>query len=354
MKILLIGAYPPPVGGVSVHMSRLVTLIRSRGWNPVLLDLYQPPGESPPAPLCVTRLKGGPFRKLISLLRLTCRFRGDLIHIHLSAMLKFAWIGPLLLLVARHRPIILTIHSGSFPLPEMVRSPVKRMLQRASLAVCRHVDHIILVSEQQAEYLEVLGFPSDRQCVLPAFLGVDTVEGEVPEYLSVLEQGRPRLLISGYGLSFYGYDILLDALDLDGLRERVSLIVVMYGTMDEQYVNKISNRMQSFDSLFLKNLDTDEYQRLLREVDIYIRATDRDGDSISVREALARNMKVVASDCVTRPSGVRLFRTGNAEHLAKMIRDIMDDAPEPPEVKSASQGSWPGIENIYIELTRTR
>lgn len=41
--------------------------------------------------------------------------------------------------------------------------------------------------------------------------------------------------------------------------------------------------------------------------DVLIRATDRDGDSGIIREALAAGCQVLASDAAPRPSGVRLF-----------------------------------------------
>ena len=47
-----------------------------------------------------------------------------------------------------------------------------------------------------------------------------------------------------------------------------------------------------------------------------MRATDRDGDAVAIREASYFGKTVIASDCVERPSGTILFRTGDAESLA--------------------------------------
>jgi glycosyltransferase involved in cell wall biosynthesis len=54
--------------------------------------------------------------------------------------------------------------------------------------------------------------------------------------------------------------------------------------------------------------------------DVFVRPTFTDGDSISVREALSLGIPVIASDCVERPDGVVLFKTGNAGDLSGKLQ----------------------------------
>ncbi|HME90949.1 MAG TPA: glycosyltransferase, partial [Myxococcaceae bacterium] len=58
---------------------------------------------------------------------------------------------------------------------------------------------------------------------------------------------------------------------------------------------------------------------LMRGCDAFVRPTSADGDAVSVREALALGVACVASDAVPRPSGVVLFRSGDAIDLARTI-----------------------------------
>jgi hypothetical protein len=52
-----------------------------------------------------------------------------------------------------------------------------------------------------------------------------------------------------------------------------------------------------------------------------------DGDAVSVREALALGISVVASATGARPPGVQLFRTGDAGDLAAKIRRVLEVGP---------------------------
>jgi glycosyltransferase involved in cell wall biosynthesis len=63
---------------------------------------------------------------------------------------------------------------------------------------------------------------------------------------------------------------------------------------------------------------------LMSRSSVFVRPTFRDGDSISVREALALGLPVVASDIGTRPAGTIVFEPGNVgelvEELIKVLR----------------------------------
>jgi len=53
--------------------------------------------------------------------------------------------------------------------------------------------------------------------------------------------------------------------------------------------------------------------------DVFLRPTLEDGDSISVREALALGVPVVASRAGTRPDGALLFHRGDVEEMCAKV-----------------------------------
>jgi glycosyltransferase involved in cell wall biosynthesis len=70
----------------------------------------------------------------------------------------------------------------------------------------------------------------------------------------------------------------------------------------------------------ISDIDNKHVIALLSQVDILLRATFYDGDSISVREALSRGTPVVASNTGFRPEGVIKFQVGNqADLLSKLV-----------------------------------
>jgi hypothetical protein len=55
---------------------------------------------------------------------------------------------------------------------------------------------------------------------------------------------------------------------------------------------------------------------------VLIRATTTDGDSLSIKETLFLNKWVIASDCVTRPNDVLLYKTDDRNDLIRAIESI--------------------------------
>lgn len=76
----------------------------------------------------------------------------------------------------------------------------------------------------------------------------------------------------------------------------------------------------------------DESSSLWREADIVVRATNTDGNSLSVLEALAVGTPVVASDCVERPPGTVLFRNRDQDDLTDRVVAVLSDLPKSREL----------------------
>ena len=66
----------------------------------------------------------------------------------------------------------------------------------------------------------------------------------------------------------------------------------------------------------------EESASLWREADVVIRATNTDGSSLTVLEALSLGVPVVASDCAERPRGAVLFRTRDRSDLTDLLADF--------------------------------
>ena len=59
--------------------------------------------------------------------------------------------------------------------------------------------------------------------------------------------------------------------------------------------------------------------------DVVIRATNTDGNSLSVLEALACGTPVIASDCAPRHPAVNLFRTRDLDDLERATVEVLSD-----------------------------
>jgi len=80
---------------------------------------------------------------------------------------------------------------------------------------------------------------------------------------------------------------------------------------------------------------------LLVRSDVVVRPTATDGDSVSVREALAVGVPVVASDVCSRPEGVRVFPTRDAGGLMTQVIEALESGPK--ETLAEDSHDSPGV-----------
>jgi hypothetical protein len=328
-RILLIGSYPPPVGGCSVHIQRLKKLLQDQNdvW---VIDLYGVPVslEDQNVYRCGTN-------KILGILRAGYYLRTlmpNIAHFHVSAMKNFMYVGKLLMhCLPPSCEKIITIHSGSF-VPSYKKLEKLKQLMLSSLLL--RFDHLIAVNQIQRDLLFEIGCPPKRISVIPAFLPPHVVStSHVVNIISgITIQNRRILVTSGYGLDYYGYHHIAAALEVLGEKTRgMNLIVCLYNSYDERYLEIIERRLSSIINLTIfKDLGPDEFSYILSKSDVYIRATDRDGDSVAIREAAYFGKKVVASSAVNRPDGAILFRLGDPDDLAGAINKALNGNNESP------------------------
>lgn len=324
-KILLIGSYPPPYGGCSVHIQRLRECLRDE-FDISVLDLYsasRPEDGRDHIYRCGT---SRPINLLKAILKLG-KIRANLIHFHVAAMGNFLFAGFLFLaFIGKNTKKVISIHSGSFTINTANMGTVKkRLLSR----LMRKFDHIISVNAEQRDLLESLGVQPERLMVAPAFLPPVAAAGErVQDVVANLKKKKQRILISsGYALPIYGFKLIVDMLSANAdLRDAFAVIFCFYNTYDAGYLAAVQAALEDdIDFAIFRDLDPSEFAFVLSQSDLYIRATDRDGDAVAIREAAFFGKKIIASDVVKRPGGVVLFDISSAASLADAVRTSMRD-----------------------------
>jgi glycosyltransferase involved in cell wall biosynthesis len=224
------------------------------------------------------------------------------------------------------KPTIVTIHSGSFN--EGYRQLRPRLRGRLIAALQRCIG-VIVVNEVQKSILVKEGIAQERVHVVPAFLPPVHETYSLPHYIASQLQGRELIVTSGYGLYYYGFHTLLDALaqlSLD-IAERVALVVGLYTQYDAGYVEELERRAfhSAVPCIITRDLRPEHFADILRRGRIYVRATDRDGDAVALREAAYFGLQIIASDCVPRPVGSVLFSTNESSMLADKVEAVWHD-----------------------------
>jgi glycogen(starch) synthase len=334
-RVLLVGDYPPPYGGVSVQVAALRHRLAALGDDVRVLDIGEHRCQRRPECLPAR----GPLRFVATVLRHARR--RFLVHVHTNGHNTRSWLVTLASVAAGGgRRTVVSLGSGRMPAFLESRSSAIRALARVSVA---GAGAVIVRNERARAALLDLGADPDRVVVLPGFYGVADAEiGSPPAAVAGFRRHhRPLIGVIASRGPEYGLALLIDA--AARLRPRHSALGVVLAGPD---------RLEEGCPRWV--LPLDECQRpallaTLRSVDVFVRPTYFDGDASSVREALALGVRVVASDTDSRPEGVWRFPCGDADALARAIETAL--AARPRRIESTS---LPALLAIYDALPLAR
>ena len=345
MKVLQLGPYPPPHGGVQTHIVDLVAFLRAQGIECNVVNLTRFRGRS----------QNGIFypSSAFEVLGHLMWHRYDIIHLHVGGRIWPQQLG--LALVCCSLPgtkCIFTFHSGGYPSSPEGRSAHARTLRGF---VLRRFDRMIAVNDEIAEFFQRLGIKSDRIQVVSPFVAPRGVQEQhvVPEKVSAFFETHHPVLIS-VGLLEPEYDLGLQMEALGRVRKsypQAGLLIVGSGSLDET-LRKQSGTFAYTDHICLVgDMDHSATLRAIQQSDIMLRTTWYDGDALSVREALHLGVPVIASDNGMRPEGVRLVPARDLGRVVQTIDEVLTSPPESrSDVRAPENGNMEEILEIYKRL----
>jgi len=318
IRLLIIGPWPPPMGGNSMHIERLSKRCRAEGIAVKVLDPYSKRTGGEPS--WVIRFPGNILCRTVSMICWLLVSGYDVVHVHVSAMDKFIVVGWVICLAAyKARKKLITIHSGSFCNRLNSRGCILRKLTRFLLGF---FNEIITVNETQRQVLvETLSIRAERVHTIPAFIPAEPSDKPLPEAVYRIRLSSTVVVGSGCATSLYAHEILVNAIErLQNKGFDIGLILAVYSRYEQPYFSQIEEKVRRLrNAIIIKELESGAFNTILRLADIYVRTARLDGDCISIREALFNGCCVVASDCVQRPEGCLTFITDSIESLAEVM-----------------------------------
>ncbi|HEX8476446.1 MAG TPA: glycosyltransferase family 4 protein [Pyrinomonadaceae bacterium] len=303
MKVLLIGSYPPPLGGVSVFVKRYKRQLEDAGHTVDTLD---------PTRLAKTRL----YREL---LRAPAK-QYDLISLNFPSLYIMA---ALLVLGLSKRT---EVFDHNWRLLEKWNA-LERRFYIIFLNNCREL--VLVAPHLQTYYHEQrIPLPHARTRIQHAFIP-PPAEDEAPilESYSVdvrefLARSRPLLVANSFRITFhngtdlYGLDMCVELVArLKQTHPRVGLLFALAEIGDPDYYERIRQKIvahgivQNFHFLTGQK----EIWPLFKRADAMLRPTFTDGYALSVAEAIHFGCPVLASDAAERPPQATLFANRNQQ-----------------------------------------
>lgn len=311
MKNLLIGDRPPPVGGVTIFVDRLYKRMLTDGHDVISIEL----GKTNKikryfllAIILIYPLKLNVFLNGINFDFLKCmilrKFKTKLVYIN-------------------HNDRIRNL------------APLRKELYKSFF---EKVDKVILTNKDQIDDYANLGIDiSSKYITIPAFiapiekeLDIATLPFEIVEFVN-----KYNYIISANASSLafyndqdlYGVDLAINLMKNLINNKSIGLVYCITKITDVEYYNmlKAEIRRLNLQNHILLYTNSINFPALLKRTDLFIRPTNTDGDSISVREAIALGVPTIASDVVDRPSKVVTFKNRDISDLVSKANHIINN-----------------------------
>lgn len=344
MRVLLLGPYPPPHGGVQTNLVAIRSWLREHGIpcavinitrhrKPNADDVYYPHGAT-------------------QLLALLARLRYDVIHLHLGGMLSQRVLA--LGLVCSLRPgakSVMTFHSGGFP-----STPEGQSLRAASFAgfVLRRFDGLIGVNEEIMAFFGKMGVLARRARLISpyAFLADDQPAASLEAPLAAFFATHHPVLIS-VGLLEPEYDLPLQIEALPRLRQKfpdLGLLLIGSGSLEDDLRASVQRNAGREHILLAGDVPHATTLKAVSRSRMMLRTTLYDGDAVSVREALHLGIPVIATDNGMRPAGVTLIPKSDLPALLAAVAQQLEQPAPSWERSGSDQGNLQAVFDFYQEL----
>jgi glycosyltransferase involved in cell wall biosynthesis len=295
---VFVGPIHPLVGGVSVSVSSYYNSLKDEG-------------------LEVTNIQGNQVHHLLF-------FRPKFVHFNYSLPSK-RFFGTLIgkLIGAK---VVHTIHGNEFS--------IENKFNALTVALSHKIFFLnALVAKKNKLSVK------DKGRIVTPVLAINTKRSDsyIPiiikedKYSYVLVYANSNASING--VEVYGIKFIIEMLpEIGQLGFRV-VIVDPSGAYGEDIA--VARKQYQVDVIYL-NYPVD-FKSLLKDVDLYVRPTSSDGQSVAVLESLALGTPVLASDVVPRPSGVTTYKFYNRKDFLKQLSRATMAGAMPPKLTSVKK-----------------
>ena len=346
MRIVQLGPFPPPYGGVQVNLVAIREHLRRNGIPSEVINLTRhrkPPADGvyyPSSALATALLLLRPGRRILHL------HVGGAVPLRLLALCLFCCWCP-------GSRAVLTFHSGGYP-----SSPEVRAAKPGSFRgfVFRQFDCIIAVNQELVDVFRRYGVAKERiRLIPPHAVDVTAMDTALAEPLAGFYASHHPVLAS-VGLLEPEYDLPIQIEVLGRIRRSfpdAGLVMIGSGALEQDLRNRIASTPYAEHILLPGDVPHSCTLRAISTADVFLRTTLYDGDAVSVRESLVLGTPVIATDNGMRPEGVRLVPVSDVEALERAILAVVPQGGQKVRtVGSSASGNLDAVLQLYRDLDR--
>jgi glycosyltransferase involved in cell wall biosynthesis len=316
--IALLGSFPPPYGGVTVHIQRLYEAITKKGFRCHVYDFdISKVSCSEKDIIVVKNPVFWAFKYLFSK-------KEDIVHTHNSDWRIRAMMGILSLTGTK---TMVSIHGESLKNSICGKNFVIRFLVVFSL---KRVNYIIAANKEIFDLCISVGIKKEKIAVIVPFIPPQISEDELEitskTVQSFIDNHSPVITAYAFKIAFYnnqdlyGIDLCIDLCSkLKQVHPTIGFIFYLPDIGDSDYYDKLNQKIAEYKigNNFLFVTEKNQFLPILVKSTLFVRPTNTDGDSLSIRESLFFGIPVITSDVIQRPDDVILFKNRD-------LRDLTD------------------------------
>ena len=344
MRVLQLGPYPPPHGGVQSNLVAIRTFLRRQNVPCVVINITRhrkPDADEVFYP-----------KTAAGLIQLLLRLDYDIVHLHVGGRLTRRVLGlALACAVMPGSKSVMTFHSGGYPSSDEGKATKKHSFAGF---VLRRFDGVIGVNDEIIGFFQRLGIAAERsRLIYPhSFLPDEQAAPEFPEPLASFFREHSPVLIS-VGLLEPEYDLPLQIEVMEQVRQKfpsAGLLLIGSGSLEQELREQIRARAYAKHISLCGDVPHAITMAAISQSDVMLRTTLFDGDAVSVREALHFGTPVIASDNGMRPSGVHLIPKSDLPALLHAIEERLVQPPSGKVKSSSDERNLQAVFDFYLEL----
>lgn len=326
VHLLILGSLPPPRGGVTTHIERLIPYAKEAGIGVYIWDHSKKRNKSH----YIISL----FRETLKAL-LFCIFQPGIKVLHFPVcIVTFSKI--MFLFFMKCIGVRVTTTFVASPEQSMGNSPYSRYY---IFILARYSSYIIVNNRDFQKLLVNNRIPASKIAIIPAFIPIkDELKNDliIPEYsIDFCKNQKPLMLTYAFGPDFhkgedlYGLDLIVQlAQKLKSDYPEIGFVVVIPEITNYDYLKTlmVNIRENGLEDSFCFVIGNEfSFIPFLQYADVFIRATNTDGDALTLREACYYSVTSVASNVCCRPEGTLLFRNRDIHDLHRSVRVALSD-----------------------------
>lgn len=336
--ILLVGTFPPPIGGVTVHVKRLLTLLSNNRKDVTFFDIRDFAGNK----------KNNVKIYITTINRLRKESNNAIIHYQLNN-----WLELFVICILCHKSykIYTTVHSFRWNEYNLIVKMAFRLCEKASKI------QYVAPSQSIKEELVYRGVETKKINIISTYLppAKEEYKERVPkEIMSFLKRTNNIIVLANAsklykdksGIDVYGMDMCIEAC----YRLKTHSFIFCVPQYDTKYMLECKKSIRKYDlqDRFYIYTGLTNLVPILKSVDCFVRPTSTDSYGISVAEAINVGVPSIASDVCEREEGTIIFKSRDIDDFCKKLQKIKKNN----KVKTNSRNYYLKYQEMYQNITK--